>query len=565
MQLNKLFLILLICLFVSSICYAQVISLYGKVADSKTGKAIPGASVRIAKSATSTNSLGEFNIVLNQPDAVQYGIMVSCIGYQSKHVAYQQSGVYNIKLEVASNIMHEVEIAANAESIIGKAIRKIPQNYPDKDFTMQGILRIQETSKDSVGAYLYYKNDAVLEMYYPAYTKSEDIQVSLIQNRFSRLKNSIHDADSVRWMNGYLLVPRNDIVHSRTGFVSLKEMKKFTYTNQGKTSVNNTRVYEINFYAENISGTLYIDTASYAFVNVSYTRYRIKRLFQVPIDQATYTINYKKRDGKWYLEDVKSSMTGKHSGLTLDYMMGYKTTGIDTGKAETIKYQDWLQPNSENIKINKPGTDADWQKYRDLFDHSVKDSVMVSIPVPKIDTTPKKLTGGQKTANGIFGYLTGGNIRTSVQFSKVPLSIAYYQPVLSKNIAAAAVYTMNFSMGFRLYKQLYFTYGGDTNFGIGGIKENGTDYLLSYSFKFNKKYHPVTLSPLFGFNRITLTDNKTEYFNQKSLSYGFNATYELKHWLKLTAGLRYLQPVNTYNGGLLLNSQNLYPSFGIQF
>jgi hypothetical protein len=564
--LNKfVFILLLCCLLGPGFCFAQIIAISGKIADQKTGLPIPGASVRVAKAATSTNSTGEFNLVVNKPNVVISGITVSCIGYQTQHITYRGEASYPIKLQAATLQLHEVQILASAESIMQKAIRKIPQNYPGKDFNMQGILRILETSKDSAATYMYYKNDAVLNVYYPEYTKHADIEVSLIQNRFNRLKNPDHDIDSVKWVGGYM-IPKRDFVHSGAGFVSLTGMKNFTYTNQGKGYVNNSRVYIINFYAGQLSGTLYIDTASYAFVSGSFTRYNIRQALFITIDKSISTVNYKKQNGKWYINNIQVNNYARHNHLNLNYAFNYKAIAVDTTKAEPITYHDRIQSLTENIKTNKPGTDTDWEKYKTLFGESERDSVIASVPVPKVDTLrSKKVNIGMWALTNVFGYLTNDNIRYGIQFTRVPIVLINYQPLLSKNIGSSAVYALNLSVQLRLYKGLFFQNDNANNYGIGGIKVKGTGYSLTYNFEFNKRHHPITLSPILGFDRIVLTNHDTEYFNQKSLAYGFSLAYEVKQRLSLFGGVKYIDPVNTYNAGLLLNNQNVYPSFGILY
>lgn len=311
--------LLSICLVITANCLAQIVNISGKVTDQQTGAIIPGASVRVDQSATSTNASGEFNIVLNKESVVKSGITITCIGYQKQHLNYHEDAVYHVKMQQATMLLKEVVIGADAETILQKAIRRIPLNYPDKDFMMEGLLRMNEISKDSVKAYRYYRNDAAIRMFYPSYLKPGDApQVSIIENKYRHLQDPSRSKDTVKVVAGYNLVPGHDVVHYRAEFITSSGSKKYGYVNQGKTTVNGFRVYVINFFSkvsEQIAGTMYIDTASYAFVRFDINRHNIKRLFFVTIDKGNTLVNYKKVDGKWYLDDIKLNFIARHNGL----------------------------------------------------------------------------------------------------------------------------------------------------------------------------------------------------------------------------------------------------------
>jgi hypothetical protein len=145
---------LLAFIFTAHEATAQLVTLTGKVTDKQTGGTLPGASVRSGNYGTSTNINGNFYLVIDKDIARQKGIAISFIGYQKVTVPFNGES-YQISLKSLDNRLREVIISGKGETILAKAIHKIPENYPAKNFMMNGKLLMMHTAKDSTGYQFY--------------------------------------------------------------------------------------------------------------------------------------------------------------------------------------------------------------------------------------------------------------------------------------------------------------------------------------------------------------------------------------------------------------------------
>lgn len=109
----KKFLSIILCFtFSISICsYAQSITIYGNVKNSKTGDPISAVSITIKNTAvgTFTNDKGEFSLKINQPLAIT--IIASCIGFETQEK----------EIEVA-DIKKSITILFNPNAVLGQEV-----------------------------------------------------------------------------------------------------------------------------------------------------------------------------------------------------------------------------------------------------------------------------------------------------------------------------------------------------------------------------------------------------------------------------------------------------------
>lgn len=558
---NRILSIAITVMLFHSITFSQIIAISGKVKDSNTGLAIAGATLKIGNNGASTDKTGEFNLVIEKSIVMQYGISVSCIGYQKKNLAFKPGSYYQVSLQPALTTLKEINISADGESIIQKAIRRIPQNYPVKDFMMEGFLRVYHVANDTTAYYKYYSNDAVIRLYYPSYLdKNKPPQVALIENKPVTLRNLKSDKDTVRWVNSYLIVASDDLVHNRSGLLNASHTGKYKYVVDGKDQVNGSRVYVINYFSaekNDETGTLYIDTASYAIVEAEITRYNVKHFPFINLNKTSRIINYKKLNGRWYLDNIKINISTKHSGVDLYGSIDYKTIAIDSVNVQPLSYHDAIQGMSEDSRINNAGTPETRAKYAGFFKSAAADTSMAHIAVPVIDTVKPKNKIPKNPFKALLGYLTGDNLRYGFAIAKLPVTISQNQPVLGADVDGIANYALAFNLQLRLFKELFFETDNEFNWGIGGLSNNSDNFILTYNFPFNKGYHPITLSPMFGYYNLKLSKNNTDYYKQQNLVYGLSIAYELSHrWSYYIAG-KYYSGLSTENYGVNLNEQKI--------
>ncbi|MBW4890205.1 hypothetical protein KXQ82_10780 [Mucilaginibacter sp. HMF5004] len=563
---RKIYSLIALFWFFSSTTLAQIIAISGKVSDSKTGLPVAGATLKIGSTGTSTDKGGGFNLVLEKSVIEQHGITVTCIGYQKTSVAYKADHIYNLTLMPAVNTLSGVTIS-NGESIIQKAIRKIPLNYPVKDVMLEGFLRMYHIVKDSVAYRQYYKNDAVIKMRYTPYTTKEEPQVVLLQNNATHLTDLSLAKDTLRWVNSYLVPHRTDMVHTRTFILAANSAKKYTYVINGKDWVNGSRVYVVNFFSmkqNDQAGTLYIDTASYAIVKTELTLYNVKSLSGLGFKKS-YTVNYKKINGRWYLDHVKANAAANHNGFDQSASVDYKTTAIDSTRIEDPAYHEVIQNRSMDVNVNNPGTAETQAKYAGLFKSSTADPLMTQIPTPAVDTTKRAPTTGTNTMRGIYNYLRNGNLHRTLTINGSPFSLAENQPLIGNSVGDIANYSLGNSLQFRLKKEVFFSVSFSSNFGIGSIwnTELATSFL--YNFQFNNAHRPISVSPSLGYSYISLSKAGTSYYNQHSLIPGIGIAIEHSHNLSYFIQAKYYGILNSHNQGILLTRQLLAPTIGLIF
>lgn len=561
----KLFLTsLAICLCTYTGSMAQIITLSGKVTDQKTSTTLPGVTIKTGNYGTSTNADGVFYLVVDKAIAQQNGITATCIGYQKIHLAF--SGMdYQIKLIPAANALKEVVISGNGETILQKAIRRIPENYPSKNFMMTGILQMLHTAKDSTAYRYYYKNEALLNIYYPNYTDPDNKpQVSLVKKKDTLSMDPGSEASLIRWIGGYTNPVNSDYVHHRAGILGDKQLKHYTSVMNGKDIINGHRVYVINFFAKGKSenaGTLYIDTASYAFVRITRTSYHIASSFTIPIDKASHIIDYREVAGKWQLYSTKTNSIARHGDLLLYRTEDFLTTNTDTANAKPLPYASVIAHFTEDAKVTpKAGSAAI------VMPTPVNDTIFTKIAVPVIDTTPPKRKGLFGAYQAFSRYVFNDNIRQLFELSTLPASAVGYQPVLDKTLGNVSTYVIGINTQFRLYKGLFAQVDGKYNWGIGGIKNNEGALYLIYNFELNKSGHPITFQPLFGTSEITLSHKGDKLLEQSCLVSGFNFAYEYRHNTSLFLSAKYYSRSGTAtNNGLSINFQPVVIGGGILF
>ncbi len=154
-------------IFVLSVCNAQFSQSknikYAKVIDNTTKQPIAFSTVFIKNTNLGlyTNEEGDFTIS-NASKFIKDTLVISSVGYQKKYIPFKAlffDVVNKIYLDVATEKLEEVVITANLtrkakkrlrkekrkqsrpRSLIEEAIKRIPQNYPSKPFTLVSYYR----------------------------------------------------------------------------------------------------------------------------------------------------------------------------------------------------------------------------------------------------------------------------------------------------------------------------------------------------------------------------------------------------------------------------------------
>jgi hypothetical protein len=329
----------LLLVFASMSCAAQLITLKGTVTNSKTGAAVPGASIISGSFGTSADDHGRFVFYVQQPVIEESGITVSSIGFQTLHIS-DITDDYTATLTPIIQELKTVDIKAGAEGIVQKAFRQVPLNYLDKDFNITGIQRMVHSIRDTFGYQYYYSNTSKVRMYLSAYTVSPLIsQVALVEKEEKLASNS--NAELARFLNGYTIPLTHDYVHLGSSFLK-GNPDKFRYILNRKEIIDGRKIYVVNFFSiikDGDAGILYIDTASYAFVKILFTRVKVQTPNYINLDKVTISIQYKTYEGKWALDVVKFNSKTENKEFTVERSDEFHVGVITTDHAAQIPEQ----------------------------------------------------------------------------------------------------------------------------------------------------------------------------------------------------------------------------------
>lgn len=326
-------------LLVSLSCAAQLITLKGTVTNLKTGTVVPGASIVSGSFGTSADNHGRFVFYIQQAVIEGSGITVSSIGYQTLHLT-DITDDFTIELTPITEELKTVDIKAGADAIVAKAFRQVQVNYLNKDFNMVGIQRMVHSIRDTFGYQYYYACTSKVRAYVSAYTVSPLIaQVGLVEKEEKLARNP--NAVLARFLNGYTIPLRHDYVHLGSPFLK-GNPDKFRYILNRKEIIGGRKTYVVNFFSivnKGDAGILYIDTASYAFVKILFTRYKVQNQHYINLDKVSIAVGYKIYGDKWGLEVVKFNSKTENKGFDVERSDEFHAGAILSDNAIQISEQ----------------------------------------------------------------------------------------------------------------------------------------------------------------------------------------------------------------------------------
>jgi len=544
---------------------AQSVLVTGKIFEQGTKTPIANATIKCGNFGSSSIKDGSFRLVLNQEIVNQLGLTISCIGFETQKVKYKEG--LEVFLKPSNLQLNEVIVGIGGLSIIEKAIARIEINYPQKDFTMTGYIKMHQIAKNDTADFKFFRNEAIVKVGVSPYTKNPtNSKVKLIQNR-NLFQDSLKKEESyVRFVNGYLL-PTADVVHQRNYILDKSNLKKFEYYLSSMTNINNRRTYMITFNSikkQDNEGIIYIDSASYAIVRLNSTSYNLEPSFSIPINEASSTTNYQKIKDKWYLQNVSYNGKSNYNSINYTRFEEYHTTNIDSNKLD-INYNEIIQDRTEDLQLNNLVAKEKWDNYEAFIDSLAEKNLVSKINPPAVPNNyvAEKETFKSRILNSYRTYVVSGGVRSTYSFSRSYLDVNGFQPLLNKNLSSVSNYHFYFGGQFRLYKGLFTELNSGFNWGIGGMRLIQNDLLLTYNFVFNKTYHPLTIAPTFGYSGMELRKKKNQFYLQESLIYKMSFIYEKKRQTSFVISLTYVYPFKETNSGIILNTLKFVPSIGI--
>lgn len=557
MALRQLFILLFF--FYSPSVTAQLTLVKGNVADVKNNIKLSGVTVKVGEYATRTDKDGRFEIAAPLKSLIESGISFSYIGYLTTRLIYQSNHFYEVDLLETNTSLNEVIIGIRGEDIIKKAIKKIPENYPDKPTSIKGILRIQKWRNQSQ----YFKSDAIIQAYIPAYTDNEKTTVTVLHNQL----DTIHDKTIkyIRNVSSYNLVEFGDVAHNKDLLKSLLKKRKFDYRLVGKQLYKNHKVFVINSVLTDSSkkysrleATLYIDTASYAFVAANLTYYNIPRFGPfIARKEISRRVAYEKIGNKWYLSEAHMKNIAEYKSEEPYSAVDFVRIGLDTVNVKKSAYKDIVQNMDDVVLINKPLDGEEWAKYENLFKAAEVQGKIETIPVEKLDTIKKNNIAASINYKKPFGrkvydYLRGNNNRTNYGVFRLPIDVNNQIHGVPESI----FYGLGLGSDYRVYKNLFFGFQANSNF--WNKKKIGLSSFalsLSHEFILNKSQRNIVLTPQAGYELLTINYEKQRK-NYNTINYGLLVSYDLSHTKALFLSSTFNPSLKNYT----LNTLSIKPT-----
>lgn len=368
MRLLTTSLMLLLC----SMMYSQTIIITGKVQDADNGRPLAYAHVGIPEKGIGTITGEDGGFTLKIPQAyAESRLSVSFIGYVTyeRPLSSLRSPVA-IRIKAAPTSLQEVVVLdeRGVEDIIRRAVRRIPDNYPDYPTSVTGFYR--ESRTNASREYLYMA-EGVLDIYKTSYRNSKEGQVGLIQGR-----KVILSAEEVEqhsgFSSGHMAAHRFDFVKNREDFIDENYFEDYKYWIETVTFYEGKPVYVIGFNrAEGgkgrMKGSIYIDTLSYAFLRAQFEILPegLRKIDDYPLYAGSwnanrYTANYRKVGDKWHFSNALREGVYRDGGL---YSNEIAITEIPSGKGQPVPYLERLKRGDEFLGITGEYDEDFWKNY----------------------------------------------------------------------------------------------------------------------------------------------------------------------------------------------------------
>ncbi len=371
----------------SNTVFAQKIVIKGKIIDQLTKQGLFGATISIDSITSITDEKGVFSISTDLNILINKPIFITSVGYIKQRIPYQTNHLYEIEMMHNVTQLKEV-IVRSADFILKKAVQNIPQNYPQTNFKMKGILRLYNFDMDTVGCYYFSKTDASINIYHKSYQikNSPPSNVSVISNKLTILKDS-HHGDTLNriGVDSYFLPDERDFVRFAP---FIQNSKKFNYLLEKEMIMNGNPVYQISFKNKVDTanhGVIYIDTLSYAFVALQDTLHNVRRFLHLPQEVQINYVTYKKINDRWYLDEVhgKTVTFPLFHNYTFYNIYDFKGISIDT--TEKVNDTKVISRVLKQTDINKSqGNNS--SEFEKLFKDAELTGVLRYIPSPTIST-----------------------------------------------------------------------------------------------------------------------------------------------------------------------------------
>jgi hypothetical protein len=502
--------IALLAILLPVLIFGQSISIQGVVLDSFTNKPLSGVAVSLSNyKGTITNSQGVFYLNSQLYSAGKTPkLSISYVGYRPMLVSVLSTKEpIEIRLAPMQKELKEVIVSSKTKSIIERAIDKIPENYPVNSVIINGLLRVNVSVNDTD---YFYKSDALAQIYAQSYNNGIDQRVEVLQNKTTTIKNPQSKFSAIApasFVGNFSSIA--DIVYHKGLFLNKRSLNDYIYFHYTKAFINNRVTYIIEFEKKRnnkIEGTVYIDSATLAFVKINVKRYKVASLMFATKDFENVEVNYRQYGDKWMINDSYQETIYNMKFKAKEYV-GFAANSYDT--SGTKKISTFAANGSFDLddKVQRFVEDSLWKNNEKLFEKAENESRLTVVEMPIIDTTLEPIKFGFSVA--MAKYFNPENIRFRLYAVQFPYSLN------NLGYNSVAEYGIGVGASFRIYKPLFLQLNREFNYGWGGLKTSSSSYRLSYLWSLKgKSNHSIVAAPFIGYSGIQI-DDKSKNLQQR--------------------------------------------------
>lgn len=381
----------------------QYLRITGKILDQETGNPLAFSNVSIKRKSIGSisNELGAFNLSISKGFMLDT-LVFSYIGYKNAVVPINQLALTNniIFLVKDQFSIEEVVIRSyNAKEILKQAIHNIDLNYYTDPYQITAFYREMVKKEKELAAI----SEAVLNVYKSPYFGTYSDQIKLLKGRKNEYY-STNDTLALKLKAGLFTSLYLDVIKNQTYFLQEKYFHLYSYYVEKVTSYNNRSVYEIVFkpaiYLDENSfeGKIYVDTDDLTMLALEFNitsdaldrmgrSLIVKKTFrtQVKTVTANYAVNYRKINGKYFLNFAKGELEFKIKRkkrlFSTDFRTSFEfaTNNVDTINVERYDRSDIISQHRIFLDENYDYDHEFWGEYNYISPEKTLEDALAEI------------------------------------------------------------------------------------------------------------------------------------------------------------------------------------------
>lgn len=341
----------------------------GTVTDSESNEPLVFATLSIEGTnvATVCNSQGAFSFKVPK-NLLNKNVLISYIGYQKKSLPINQLKRQDnkIELDMMTVSLVEVSVFPNDPNLLIRAVMsRRDQNYLDEPTNMTAFYR--ETIKK--GWNYVSLSEAVVEVLKQPYTGLRDDQIRLAIGRKSVDYDKL-DTLVFKLQGGPYNAVMLDVMKDPYTMFSEDVIDSYNFKMNNITRVDDRLIYVLSFEQKPeveeplFYGKLYIDTESLAITSASFNmniedKEEASRMFikrkpagaRVYPTEASYLVNYREKDGKWFYGYSRGQVAFKVNWRKKLFNTNYYTT-LEMAVTDWKKADEKAFKPSDRLKLS---------------------------------------------------------------------------------------------------------------------------------------------------------------------------------------------------------------------